>query len=100
MLKVVFRPRATQDLLDISNYTKAQYGHAKAKRYLEDLRNQVERVAGFPGMGSDVFGLPPKYRKVRSGSHRAIYRYTETELIVVRVVHEREDVPDEIEDFW
>jgi plasmid stabilization system protein ParE len=45
-------------------------------------------------------GLPAEYRKVRSGAHRAIYRCTATELVVVRIVHEREDVPDDVGDFW
>ena len=31
--------------------------------------------------------------------HRAIYRTTDTQLVVVRILHSSEDVPDEIEDF-
>lgn len=100
MLKMVLRPRAEADLLTIAQYTKVQQGEAQAKRYIEDLRRQMEFAARFPGIGSDAFGLPPTYRKVRSGAHRALYRCTESELVVVRVLHEREDVPDEIEDFW
>lgn len=100
MLEIIFRPRAESDLLAITRYTKTEYGDAQAKRYIEDLRNHISFAAEFPGIGSEVRGLPSTYRKVRSGSHRAIYRYTERELIVVRIVHEREDVPDEIEDFW
>ncbi len=98
MLKVVLRPSAEADLLQISKYTKTEWGEAQAKRYVEALQRQIEFAAAFPGIGSGVIGLPVEYRKVRSGSHRAIYRCTETELIVVRVLHGREDVPDEIED--
>jgi len=100
MLKIVFRPCAESDLLAITRYTKAEYGNAQAKRYIEDLRSQITFAAEFPGIGSEARGLPSTYRKVRSGSHRAIYRCTEHELIIVRIVHEREDMPDEIEDFW
>ncbi len=100
MLEIVLRPRAEADILTIAQYTIAEHGEAPAKRYIEDLRRQIEFASRFPGVGSEAFGLPPEYRKVRSGSHRAIYRCTETELVVVRVIHDREDVPDEIEDFW
>lgn len=100
MLRVVLRPRAVADIEQISRYTKAEWGERQAKRYLLDLRKQIDFAAEFPGVGSAAMDLPPEYRKVRSGSHRAIYRCTETDLIVVRIVHEREDVPDDIEDFW
>lgn len=100
MLEVVLRPRAEADLLEIVRYTKAEWGEQQAKRYLTDLRRQIDMAAELPGIGSDVHGLPAEYRKVRSGAHRAIYRCSEAELIVVRIVHEREDVPDDWEDFW
>ncbi len=99
MLKVVLRPQVETDLLRITQYTKAKWGEAQAKRYLEDLRRQIDFAADFPGVGSETVGLPREYRKIRSGAHRVIYRCTETTLVVVRVIHEREDVPDEIEDF-
>lgn len=86
--------------MHISQYTKAEWGEAQAKRYLADLRRQIEFAAEFPGIGSEAMGLPKEYRKARSGSHRAIYRCSETELVVVRIVHEREDVPDDWGDFW
>lgn len=100
MLEIVLRPRAEADVLAITRYSKAEHGDARAKRYIEDIRRQIEFAARFPGIGNEAFGLPPAYRKVRSGMHRIIYRCTATELIIVRIVHEREDVPDEIEDFW
>ncbi|MGV3731743.1 MAG: type II toxin-antitoxin system RelE/ParE family toxin [Sphingopyxis sp.] len=98
MLKIVLRPRAETDLQTIAQYTKVQHGEAQAKHYIEDIRRQIEFAARFPGIGSEAFGLPSTYRKVRSGLHRVLYRCTESELVVVRVLHEREDVPDEIED--
>lgn len=99
MLDVLLRPQARADILAIAEYTKVEHGEHQAKRYIEDLRRQIEFAAEFPGIGSQAFGLPPVYRKIRSGSHRVLYRCSDTQLIVVRVIHEREDVPVEIEDF-
>ncbi len=100
MLEVVLRPRAEADLAEIAQYTISEWGEAQAKRYIENLRRTIEAVADYPGMGGQAMGLPSEYRKVLSGSRRAIYRYTKTELIVVRVIHGSQDVPDDFEDFW
>ncbi len=100
MLSIVYRPIAAAQLDAITDYTIEKWGSAQAKRYMGDLRREIEFAAEFPGIGSATHGLPPEYRKVRSGSHCVVYRVSETELIVVRIVHEREDVPDDIEDFW
>ncbi len=100
MLKIVLLRKAEADLIAIAEYTKAQHGEQQAKRYIEDVRRQIEFAAEYPGIGGETFGLPALYRKVRAGLHRAIYRWNETQLTVVRILHASEDVPDEIEDFW
>ena len=51
-------------------------------------------IAEFPSADSSQVGLPIGYRKITSGSHRIIYRCTDRELIVVRVIHAGEDVPE------
>lgn len=98
LLEIVYRPRAAADLDAIADYTKAQWGETQAKEYLLDIRRQIEFAAELPGIGSDAFGLPPTYRKAASGHHRIIYRVADTQLIVVRIVHEREDVPGDLDD--
>lgn len=100
MLEIVFRPRAEADIDEIVAYAKTEYGERQAKRYVEEIQRQVAFAAEFPGTGSEAVGLPAEYRKVRSGLHRLIYRHTEHELIVVRIIHASQDVPDDIEDLW
>ncbi len=72
----------------------------QADAYVRGIEAAITSACEHPSMGSSVLGLPDAYRKMRSGRHRVIYRATETTLIVVRIVHEREDVPDSLEDFW
>ena len=100
MREIVFRPRAEIELTNIAVYTKSAHGERQAKRYIEDLERQIAFTAEFPGIGSEAMGLPAAYRKVVSGLHRVIYRHTKRELIVVRILHASQDVPDDIEDFW
>lgn len=98
MRDIVYRPRAAEEIDAIADYTLAQYGMDQARAYLSDMRGQIEFAAEFPGIGGPTRGLPSDYRKLTTGQHRVIYRYSETEIIVVRVLHERQDVPDEIEE--
>lgn len=100
MREVIWRPRAEADLDAITDYTIAEWGATQAKRYVLDIRRQIDFAVDAPGIGSEAFGLPAEYRKLRAGHHRVLYRYTDSEFIVVRIIHEREDVPEEIEDFW
>ena len=100
MLEVVLRPRAESDLDHIAQYTIAEWGETQAARYIADLRRQIEFAAEFPGAGSAAFGLPEQYRKVRAGMHHAIYRRSDTQLVVIRIIHMSEDVPDDDDDFW
>lgn len=97
MLEIVFRPAVLAQIEEISDLTIAEWGERQAKAYVEGLRQQIIQAAEFPGIGSPVHGLPADYRKVRAGSHRIIYRQTDTKLIVVRIIHERQDVPDDLE---
>ncbi len=94
---VLLRPHARADLRAIWHYTANEWGIEQADHYVAQIVSAIDRAAEMPGMGSVVFGLPPEYRKARAGSHRAIYRCTDTHLIVVRIIHEREDVPEEFD---
>lgn len=98
MLELVIRPRAERDLDAIADYSEAAHGQVVAKRYLQRLARELDFAREFPGAGSRATGLPDGYRKLRCGMHRIIYRYSDSELIVVRVLHQREDVPDEWDD--
>jgi plasmid stabilization system protein ParE len=67
---------------------------------VRQIERDIEHAATRAEIGSPVIGLPSAYRKVRSGPHRVIYRLVGAELVIIRILHERQDVPDEIEDFW
>ena len=95
MLEIVYRPRALQQIDEIADRTIANWGNEQARAYLSDIRRQIEFAAEFPGIGSAVYGLPSNYRKVHAGSHRVVYRVDGPRLVVVRIIHEREDIPDE-----
>lgn len=97
MIRLVLRPRARRDLADIWLYTADKWGVDRAEDYTSAINRDIEQARDFPNVGSPVEGLPLGYRKLASGKHRIIYRTSETELIVVRIIHERQDVPDDLD---
>ena len=97
MKSYILRPAARAELASVWRYTAAQWGTEQADRYVGDIVRQIELITEFPEMGSHAKGLDDRYRKVRSGYHRVIYRIEEDEVVVVRVLHFKQDVPDEIE---
>ena len=100
MRDIIFAIAARHDLTAIWNYTADRWGLDQADTYIRQIDNTIQHAAKFPGMGSEATGLPSQYRKLISGSHRIIYRLSDTNLIVVRILHERQDVPDDISDYW
>lgn len=100
MNKLIIRPAARREITDIWLYTANRWGVAQADAYVRQIETVIARAQELPDIGSAVYGLPSAYRKMKSGSHRIVYRCIDNTLIVVRILHEREDVPDEIEDFW
>lgn len=97
-MKIVIRPQARADIERVWRFSAKNWGRDHADDYVAQIAKQIEFAASLPGAGSEVYGLPPQYRKVRSGAHRMIYRCTDAELVVVRVVHEREDVAAQLEE--
>ena len=100
MLEVIYRPKAEDDLTNIANYTSAEWGEQQAKNYVVEIRHKIMFAAEFPGIGASSAGLPTDYRKTPAGSHRIIFRTNERQLIVIRIIHEREDVPDDRDEYW
>jgi toxin ParE1/3/4 len=98
MRDIIYRPGALADLDTIADYTKALWGDTQAAHYLHQIRAKVEALVAFPAIGSQVFGLPTAYRKIAAGHHRIIYRHTDSEVIVVRIIHEREDMSEGFDD--
>ena len=97
MIRLVLRPAARQEMVDIWLYTADQWGVDQADKYIRRIEIEIQSVLEFPAKGSPVPGMPNQYRKLPSGSHRIVYRHAGEELIVVRIIHEKQDLPDEFE---
>lgn len=75
-------------------YTADEWGVSQADNYTAALTRRMEKIAEQPQLGSSIRGLPDIYRRIKADRHRIIYRYDEVALTIVRILHERQDVPE------
>jgi toxin ParE1/3/4 len=85
-------PRAQLDIDEIWNYTEARWGLDQAERYIGLLRDAVESVAEFPGLGRPCGEIRAGYFRITAGAHVTFYRIVGANIDVVRVLHGRMDV--------
>jgi len=96
-LRVFKLPGAFRDLFDICEYI-AQDNPDAARRFLVAAEREFSRIAEAPAIGSPFQSENPKLRSLRSrrvrGFHNYLvfYRFTDTEVEVVRVLHGARDL--------
>lgn len=93
MLPVSVTPRAELDLVEIWLYTCETWGVEQADGYLDRLEAGMNHLATHPSLGVDYSHLLPGYRKLRLEHHDVFYRVLESEISVVRILHEEMDAP-------
>ena len=85
--------RADEDLKEIYRYTRRMWGRAQAERYLRGLERRFSVLAGNPLAGLAREDLePPGLRSVVHGSHVVFYQSQPYGVLIVRVLHGRQDV--------
>ena len=91
MPKVEFAEEARADLRAILGYTIEHWGKAQARRYVNDLRNTCTEVAAMPGLGRESQWAGPGIRSFPSQSHVIYYRPAPDGILVLAVIHKRQD---------
>lgn len=91
MTRSVLSPRAQDDVDQIWDYTVALWGVAQAKRYVDNIRGAIERVAADPRRGRPCPEIKAGYARCDVGSHVVFYRTRADGIEVVRILHRRMD---------
>lgn len=91
-MDVVRTPTADAEMDEAFEYL-ARYSSPAADKLSEQI-DDAERVIGAnPGMGKDRSNFRPGYRSVTVGDYQLFFRVTDTEVIVLRFIHGRRDLP-------
>ena len=95
-MRVLYRPAALDDLDQIFEVTLETWGVAQAEYYLSQLRAAVDGVVEHPRSGRIYDVAATEYRAVRSGRHLIFYRLDLDTIVVVRILHDRMDIPSRL----
>ena len=95
---LVVAPRARNDLRDALLVTRQRWGHAQADACRQTLFRGLDDLVEHPAIGRTRPELGPETRSHRAGHHVVIYRATDTELRVVRLLHARRDIDNALDE--
>ena len=94
--RIVLAPRASDEFDDILLYTELHWGKRQRDAYRKALFDGLHRLAEFPGLGRARPDIEPDARSFVIRQHIVIYRATETELLISRILHTRQDIDAEL----
>lgn len=80
---------------DVLVFTQEQWGTAQMRAYNTRLYAAFTRLAQFPALGNPRSAFGVDIRSHRVGQHVIIYQATDTELLIVRILHVRRDLDAE-----
>ena len=93
MARIVRRPRARQDLIEIWRYIADDSGEPRADRYLRRLNDVISYLAQQPLMGRKRPEIREEgIRNFAAESHVVFYMALEDGIEVVRVIHGSQDL--------
>ena len=91
MLRILYSPRAENDLEDIWLFTARRWSADQAETYTSELIDTVGQLASGKRSGRPV-SVKEGMLKCLSGRHVIFFRKTDDELVVVRILHQSMDV--------
>ena len=95
MVHVTVSREARKDLIGIRAYIRDELCNpSAAQRIIAELKKSVLSLECFPGHGKQLDALVPvhtEYRYLVCENYCIFYLYSEEDIIVVRILHQRQD---------
>lgn len=93
MKSVKYARRANADLEDITDYTARTWGAQQAKKYIREIRSQIDGIASGDVIGQTLQVTRDGMFKCRVNRHLIIFEQTHDMIFIVRILHEVMDIP-------
>lgn len=87
MFKLSFK--AAEDFGDIYQYTYLNFGERQADSYTEEMENCLTSLSHTPIIGLDCSELSAGIRRHDFQKHAIFYRVHESDIFVVRILHQQ-----------
>ena len=98
MFNLSITPKAESDLIGIWVYTCEEWGVDQTDKYLDQLETGMQQLINHPSLGANYAHVLPEYRRLQVEHHAVFYQVLESEVLIVRVLHEDMDAPDRLLD--
>ncbi len=89
---------ANTDIRGIAKYTQDTWGGDQRRRYLDGLNEKFKALAVMPEMAVERLDFQPPVRIHHYEKHLIIYVITDKGILIVRVLHQSQDVPAQLSD--
>ena len=96
MLKLNITPKAESDLTGIWVYTCEEWGVDQTDNHLDRLEAGMKRLIDHPSLGANYDHVFSGYRRLLVECHAVFYQLHESEVLVVRVLHEDMDASERL----
>ncbi len=84
--------QADQDLEEIYDYTKQEFCHKQAVKYLSGFEELFQKLIQNPHMGHERLEIKEVLRSIPKDSHVVFYRIRSGHIRIVRILHARKDL--------
>lgn len=98
MTGYVLSPAARSDLDAIWDYTADRWDLDQAERYTRDIQAACRSLAADTKAGRPMEHVRAGYFKLGIGSHFIVYRKVGGRIDVIRILHQRMDLPSRLGD--
>lgn len=88
-MSYLLTPAAELDLSEIWDYSLSVWGIEQAEYYIHDFKLAFERLLRNPCIGRDASYIKPGYRYLAQGSHLIFYKCNESNVLIIRILHQR-----------
>ena len=97
-MKYKISVKASEDIEDIWLYTFKNWSIEQADRYVNLILDEIEYLSDNPTSGKDFSHTRKNYRYSKVKSHLVFYRLIEkqSEIEIIRVLHERMDIKNHL----
>lgn len=95
-MKPRFSSGSLQDLENIEVYEVMNFGSAVANKYMARLKYSIDHLKHFPQLVRPHPELKSNARALPIGVHIVIYRFSDENIDIIRIVHQRQNWKNDI----
>lgn len=92
MAKYRLSTRARLQLLEIYEFTAANFGKYQAEAYHAGLERTFDLLADFPRIGQSADDLAPQHRRFQFQSHNIFYTEEPAYVLIRAIYHRAQDI--------